>query len=53
MENSNAIRANIRGIKQDIWADAMDASDEVKLSIRRNTPAHQTIGNTLSDKTEA
>ncbi|MGI6478871.1 MAG: S46 family peptidase [Salinivirgaceae bacterium] len=31
MENSNAIRANIRGIKQDIWADAMDASDEVRI----------------------
>lgn len=31
MENSNAIRADIRGIKQDIWADAMDASDEVRI----------------------
>ncbi|HOG19029.1 MAG TPA: S46 family peptidase [Salinivirgaceae bacterium] len=31
MENSNAIRADIRGIKQDIWAEAMDASDEVRI----------------------
>ncbi len=31
MENSNAIRADIRGVKQDIWADAMDASDEVRI----------------------
>ncbi|HPW67148.1 MAG TPA: S46 family peptidase [Salinivirgaceae bacterium] len=31
MGNSNAIRVDIRGIKQGIWAEAMDASDEVRI----------------------
>ncbi|MDD4747035.1 MAG: S46 family peptidase [Salinivirgaceae bacterium] len=31
MENSNALRAHIRGIKQDIWMEAMDADDATRI----------------------
>ena len=31
MENSNELRAHIRGVKQDIWMEAMDADDATRI----------------------
>lgn len=31
MANSNAVRAHIRGVKQDIWSEAMDADDATRI----------------------